>query len=56
MRDLSESSFSSPGFAGAEALQWSFGSFVDGKVTSIKVRIHFPNLVSISCVLCCGNP
>ena len=32
-----------------------FGSFVDEKRASIKLRIQFPNLVSFSYMLCCGG-
>ena len=41
----------SQGFAGAEALLWIFSSFVDGRVSSIKVRIH--SLNSSQSLVCC---
>ena len=41
----------SQGFAGAEALLWIFSSFVDGRVSSIKVRIH--SLTSSQSLVCC---
>ena len=40
----------SQGFAGAEALLWIFSSFVDGRVSSIKVRIH--SLTSSQSLVC----
>ena len=58
-RDLCErfgsSSFSSPRVCRCRGTVVDFGSFVDEEWTSIKLRIQFPNLVSFSCMLCCGE-